>query len=117
MQNKYIRQNDIWMVNMGQDGIVGHEQRGTRPFYVISDTGYNQASKTPIGFFLSTSEHKKLNRYTVDVNMQGTIETVNTSQIRTISSERFMTYMGHGNSDDLNALMETFNKELLQNRK
>jgi len=113
MQNKYIRQNDIWMVNMGQDGIVGHEQRGTRPFYVISNTGYNQASKTPIGFFLSTSEHKKLNRYSVDVNMQGVIETVNTSQIRTISSERFMTYMGHGNSDDLITLLNTFKKEII----
>jgi mRNA-degrading endonuclease toxin of MazEF toxin-antitoxin module len=105
------------MVNMGQDGIVGHEQRGTRPFYVISDTDYNNASRTPIGFFLSTSEHKKLNRYTVDVNMQGTLETVNTSQIRTISSERFMTYMGHGNNDDLKTLMETFNRELLEKRK
>jgi mRNA-degrading endonuclease toxin of MazEF toxin-antitoxin module len=113
MQSKYIKQNDIWMVNMGHDGIVGHEQRGTRPFYVISNTGYNQASKTPIGFFLSTSEHKKLNKYTIDVNMQGVIETVNTSQIRTISSERFMTYMGHGNENDLKVLLDTFKKEII----
>lgn len=115
MNDKIIRQNDIWMVNMGYDGIVGHEQRGTRPFYVISDTAYNTASKTPVGFFLSTSEHKRLNRYTVDVTMEdGNIETVNTSQIRTISSDRFFKYMGSGTDADLEILMATMRREVLR---
>jgi mRNA-degrading endonuclease toxin of MazEF toxin-antitoxin module len=110
----YIEQNSIWLVDMGFDGIVGHEQKGTRPFYVISDTGYNNASKTPVGFFMSTSEHKKTNNYTVIVNMQGQEEAVNTSQIRTISAERFIKYMGHGNNDDLKLLIETFQKQIIK---
>ena len=114
MTPKHIKQNDIWMVDMGVDGIVGHEQKGTRPFYVISNTEYNTFSKTPIGFFLSTSEKKKENRFTVDVDMQGKSENVNTSQIRTISSERFMRYMGHGSDEETKLLLETFEREVIK---
>jgi mRNA-degrading endonuclease toxin of MazEF toxin-antitoxin module len=114
MTPKNIKQNDIWMVNMGYDGIVGHEQKGTRPFYVISNTAYNTSSKTPIGFFLSTSEKKKTNRFTVDVDMQGTMENVNVSQIRTISADRFMTHMGHGSDAETKILMDTFSREILK---
>lgn len=103
-----ISQHDIWMVKMGYDGIVGHEQKGNRPFYVISNTDYNKNSKTPIGFFLSTSAKKQTNRFTVDVDMQGTLENVNVSQIRTISSQRFLTKMGTGSNEDTKKLMETF---------
>ena len=55
---KEIKQNSIWMVKMVYDGIVGHEQKGTRPFYVISNDRYNNNSSTPIGYFLSTSSKK-----------------------------------------------------------
>jgi mRNA-degrading endonuclease toxin of MazEF toxin-antitoxin module len=99
---------------MGFDGIIGHEQKGTRPFYVISDSGYNAASKTPVGFFMSTSEHKKTNNYTIIINMQGASEAVNTSQIRTISADRFIKYMGHGNDDDLRLLVDTFQKQIIK---
>ena len=117
MVPKNIKQNDIWMVALGEEGIVGHEQKGNRPFYVISSTGYNQVSNTPIGFFLSTSEKKKLNRFAVEVDMQGSLETVNVSQIRTLSSDRFLRYMGSGSDEDLQKLIETFNQEIVKEKK
>jgi mRNA-degrading endonuclease toxin of MazEF toxin-antitoxin module len=61
-----INKHEIWMVELGNNA-VGHEQKGNRPFYVISNNEYNKNSKTPIGFFLSTSEKKAQNRFTVDV--------------------------------------------------
>jgi len=112
-QPEIIKQNSIWMCSMGHDGIIGHEQKGNRPFYVISNTDYNTKSKTPIGFFLSTSAKKQGNRFTVDVDMQGTPENVNISQIRTISSERFWKYMGTGTQKDLDTLMKTFNSTII----
>jgi len=111
-----IKQNDIWMVKMGEVGIIGHEQKGNRPFYVISNTEYNKASNTPIGFFISTSEKKKNNRFTVEIDMQGSPEIVNISQIRTISAERFVKYMGCGTNEDTKLLMTTFEKEILDNK-
>ena len=52
-----IMQYSIWMVDLGDKKCSeGHEQYGNRPFYVISSTDYNKKSKTPIGFFVSTSE-------------------------------------------------------------
>jgi mRNA-degrading endonuclease toxin of MazEF toxin-antitoxin module len=110
---KKIEQNSIWMCSMGHVGIVGHEQKGNRPCYVISDTEYNERSKTPIGFFLSTSVKKQRNKYTYDVDMQGTMENVNISQIRTISSERFLRYMGDGSDTDLKNLMSMFNQVIV----
>jgi len=107
---KVIEQNSIWMCSMGHVGIVGHEQKGNRPFYVISNTKYNNSSKTPIGFFLSTSSKKKGNRFTYDVDMQGVLENVNVSQIRTISAERFFKFMGTGTNEDTKELMNMFSE-------
>lgn len=116
MDNNHIKQNDIWMVNIGYDGIVGHEQKGTRPFYVISDTEYNTRSETPIGFFLSTSEKKRQNKYTLDIDMQGVLENVNVSQIRTISTQRFIRYMGTGTDQDLQKLISVFQQEIIKKK-
>jgi len=108
-----IKQNSIWMVKMGYDGVAGHEQKGNRPFYVISNDTYNKNSGTPIGYFLSTSNKKKANRFTYDVDMQGTPENVNISQIRTISSERFLRNMGNGTNKDLDNLQKLFKEQIL----
>ena len=108
-----IKQNSIWMVKMGYDGIVGHEQKGNRPFYVISNDNYNKNSGTPIGYFLSTSKKKKANRFTYDVDMDGVMETVNISQIRTISSDRFLRHMGDCNNNDLLELQEIFQNQII----
>lgn len=107
-----IKKLEIWMVKLDHANIIGHEQRGTRPFFVISNTRYNEVSKTPVGFFLSTSEHKKLNRFTLEVSgdKKGA---VNVSQIRTLSSERFLYKIGEGTQDELNTLMAMFSKEIL----
>jgi mRNA-degrading endonuclease toxin of MazEF toxin-antitoxin module len=113
-QVKEINQNDIWMVQMGYDGIVGHEQKGNRPFYVISNSKYNRNSRTPIGFFLSTSEKKQKNRFTLDVDMQGTPENVNISQIRTISNLRFLKKMGTGTQTDNLKLMKLFTEYIIE---
>ena len=107
-----IKQLEVWMVKLEQDNIVGHEQRGTRPFFVISESKYNEFSKTPVGFFLSTSAHKKLNRFTLEVSGD-TKGTVNVSQIRTLSAERFMFKIGEGTEEELKTLMKMFTKEII----
>jgi len=45
--------------------------------------------------------------------MQGTLENVNISQIRTISAERFLRYMGIGSMDDLSELQKLFSEQIL----
>jgi mRNA-degrading endonuclease toxin of MazEF toxin-antitoxin module len=107
-----IKQGSVWMVKLGTDNIIGHEQKGDRPFYVISSTEYNSASNTPVGFFLSTSEHKRSNKYTVAVMINGTAEYVNVSQIRTISSDRLLRHMGDS-PNSLSGILEVFNSSIL----
>lgn len=113
-ENKKILQNDVWMVEIGYRGIVGHEQKGKRPFYVISNDRYNQNSKTPIGYFISTSEKKKTNRYVLEIDVDGTTEYVNVSQIRTLSEERFLYKMGNCNNKILLKLQEIFLKNIIE---
>ena len=82
-----IKQHSIWMVELGDKTCnKGHEQYGDRPFYVISSTNYNKKSKTPIGFFISTSEKKSQNHFTLKLEDKGW---VNVSQIRTLDKIRF----------------------------
>ena len=108
-----IQQNDIWMVNLGQECSKGHEQKGTRPFYVISSTEYNTKSRTPVGFFMSTSFKKSQNRFTVKIDMQGVDEYINVSQIRTLSNLRFFKKIGYGTYEDLEKMLEKFNEVIL----
>ena len=108
MSKPEIKQHSIWMVNLGNDS-VGHEQRGNRPFYVISSSGYNKMSNTPIGFFLSTSEKKSQNRFAVKCS----VGWVNSSQIRTISSERFLYFMGESDKATTMKVLETMVDEVL----
>ena len=108
-----IKQNSIWMVRLGKYK-VGHEQAGTRPFYVISNDRYNTNSKTPIGFFLSTSSKKASNRFTIDVGTNGVADTVNISQIRTLSEDRFIKQMDEGNNEQLSEIMTLFNSTIVQ---
>lgn len=107
-----IKQYEVWMINLGEDNIVGHEQKGNRPFFVISDSYYNKASGTPIGFLMSTSEHKKANRFSIETvgNLKGS---VNVSQIRTLSADRFLYRMGVGTEAELKIMMETFQKQII----
>lgn len=112
MEIKQIKQLEVWMVKLEHDNIVGHEQRGNRPFFVISNSGYNQVSKTPVGFFMSTSEHKKLNRFTLEISSDSR-GAVNVSQIRTISADRFLYKMGEGTQEELETLMQMFSREIV----
>ncbi len=103
-----IKQHEIWMVSLGHDA-MGHEQNGDRPFYVISNTDYNASSQTPIGFFMSTSKKKASNRFAVDV-INGT---VNVSQIRTLSSKRFLRFMDVDVKATTQVALESFIKNIL----
>jgi mRNA-degrading endonuclease toxin of MazEF toxin-antitoxin module len=85
-----IEQFSVWLVRLEKKP-VGHEQGGDRPFLVISTTSYNQHSKTPIGFFLSTSEKKAKNNYSMRIEkMSDELSSVNLSQIRTLDISRFV---------------------------
>jgi len=82
-----IKQYSIWMVDLGnKECSKGHEQYENRPFYVISSTGYNLRSGTPIGFFVSTSEKKSQKEFTIKLEDKGW---VNITQIRTLDKSRF----------------------------
>jgi mRNA interferase MazF len=107
-----IKQNEIWMVKLGTENIIGHEQKGNRPFYVISNDVYNHFSQTPIGYFLSTSEHKRLNKYTVETSGD-TKGSVNVSQIRTLSADRFMYKIGTGTNEELYKMIDLFYEKIL----
>lgn len=79
-----IKQFSVWQVTLEKNPI-GHEQGGTRPFFVISSDKYNIASKTPIGFIMSASENKSKNKFAVSLEgMDKVSSSVNVSQIRTI---------------------------------
>ena len=94
-----IKQHSIWMVNLGEQICnKGHEQYGNRPFYVISSTEYNMKSETPIGFFVSTSEKKSQNKFTLKLEDKGW---VNISQIRTLDKSRFQKCIGQIQSNEL----------------
>jgi len=103
-----IKQNDIWMVSLGHDA-VGHEQKGDRPFVVISSDEYNRNSGTPVGFFLSTSLKKSTNRFAVEL-VSGV---ANISQVRTLSSLRFKKFMNNAGKGSTQRLMEKFIAEVL----
>jgi len=94
-----IKQHSIWMVELGdQSCSKGHEQYGDRPFYVISSTDYNINSETPIGFFVSTSEKKSQNKFTLELEDKGS---VNISQIRTLDKSRFKKCIDQIQSNEL----------------
>jgi len=103
-----IKQHSVYMVKLGWDG-QGHEQQGDRPFYVVSSDEYNERSQTPIGFFLSTSEKKSQNRFTVQCD----IGWINCTQVRTLSSDRVIRFMGTVDKGITQSVMEYFIKEVM----
>lgn len=106
-----MKQGEIWLVALGYDNIEGHEQKGNRPFYIVSNTTYNGFSNTPVGFFLSTSEKKKRNRFSHVVSTMNSA--VNVSQIRTLSADRFIKKMGEGTKEDTQAILRLFNQTII----
>ena len=114
--SKEIKQYSLWMVDMGdRKCIKGHEQSGDRPFFVISSTEYNIKSKTPIGFFASTSDKKTKNKYSLEIDNKGS---VNISQIRTLSEERFINCIEEIYNSDLEAkILSTFINQIIFNGK
>ncbi len=111
-----IKQYSLWLVDLGDKRCAkGHEQYGNRPFFVISSTEYNKNSKTPIGFFASTSEKKAQNKYSLDIDNRGAI---NVSQIRTLSQKRFKECIKEVYSSDLEAkILSTFINQIIYNGK
>lgn len=111
---KAIKQNEVWLVELGEDNIVGHEQKGNRPFYVISSSKYNDVSQTPVGFFTSTSEKKKTSKYVVEVDVGGGHKQyVNISQIRTLCTSRFKKLMYVGRKEDLKDILDRYDAEII----
>jgi len=112
---KEIKQYSLWMVKLGsKECSKGHEQYGDRPFFVISSTEYNKKSKTPIGFFASKSPKKAKNKYSLEID-HGSI---NISQIRTLSEERFIKCITEIHSFKLEAkILSTFINQIIFNNK
>ena len=109
---KEIKQYSLWMVDLGNNECAkGHEQYGSRPFFVISSTKYNKKSRTPIGFFASTSAKKAQNKYSLDIEDKGSI---NVSQIRTLSEKRFLTCINEIYSSELESkILSTFINQII----
>jgi mRNA-degrading endonuclease toxin of MazEF toxin-antitoxin module len=112
--SKEIKQYSMLMVDMGtKEFIKGHEKAGNRPFFVISSTKYNMKSKTPIGFFASTSSKKTKNKYSIEIDDNGSI---NISQIRTLSEERFLYCIQEIHSSKLESIiLSTFINQIVLN--
>ncbi|WP_104747568.1 type II toxin-antitoxin system PemK/MazF family toxin [Helicobacter cetorum] len=108
------RQGSIWMVSLGEKNCIGHEQRDNRPFLIISNTKYNQKSKTLVGFFLSTSIHKTERDFTYPISIDGVEGHVNITQIRTLAIERCLKYKGCVTQDDLKEIMKIFHQEIIK---
>lgn len=110
MENiKTIEKFSIWLVKL-EDNPIGHEQGGKRPFFVISDTVYNENSGTPIGFIMSTSEKKSKNRFAIQVD---NISHVNVSQIRTLDSSRFLSFKKNVDKEKSLEIIENFMKQIV----
>lgn len=114
-KNKSIKQNEVWLVALGEDNIIGHEQKGNRPFYVISSTHYNDISQTPVGFFTSMSEKKKKSKYVIEIDVGGCEKQyVNISQIRTLCTSRFKKLMYTGKPEDLKNILDLYDREIIK---
>ncbi|WP_104760645.1 type II toxin-antitoxin system PemK/MazF family toxin [Helicobacter cetorum] len=105
-------QGQIWIVELGNSNCKGHEQRGSRPFYIISCNTYNEKSKTYIGFFMSTSSKKEQNIFAYQV--RGIEGHVNVSQIRTLDDERFIKYVGKSSKEELRKILKCFKENILK---
>ncbi len=102
------------MVELGEKSCSkGHEQYGNRPFYVISATEYNIKSETPIGFFVSTSEKKSQNKFTLELEDKGS---ANISQIRTLDKSRFKKCIDQIQSNELETeVLSKFINQIIYN--
>jgi mRNA-degrading endonuclease toxin of MazEF toxin-antitoxin module len=114
MDIKIIEQFSVWLVDLDRNNIVGSEQGGKRPFLVISDTGQNIKSKTPVGFIGSSSPKKSKNIYTLSINLNNRKEHshINFSQFTTLGEDRFIKKIDDKLFDDLakEALKKFMNK-------
>ena len=109
-----IKQYSVWLVALN-DNFRGHEQNGTRPFFVVSKTAYNTQSSTAIGFFCSTSEHKLEKWYTYQFkNFNGG---ANITQIRTLDIERFIRPMATIDFNSGNEAVNLFLDEIIIDEK
>ena len=113
---KEIQQYSIWMVKLGDEKCAkGSEQFGDRPFYVISSTQYNEKSKTPIGFFMSSSDKKSKNKYSLEIDDKSSL---NISQIRTLCQSRFTSCIKKTYSTKLEGkILSTFINQIIYNNK
>jgi len=113
-----ILQGEIWWISL-EENPVGHEQGGSRPFFILSKSEYNNRSKTPIGFAVSKSMHKSRNKFSVEIvykNIKNEDEKVwvNVSQLRTLSIERFGKKLGRCSSaNDIQKIMNHFYKQII----
>ena len=113
-----ILQGEIWWIKLDENPI-GHEQGGTRPFFIISKDEYNKNSKTPMGFSISKSLHKSKNKFSIEIeyidlkNNKKNIY-VNISQLRTLSIERFNNKIGRCLSfKDIQKIMNTYYNNII----
>lgn len=113
-----ILQGEIWWVTL-EENPVGHEQGGSRPFFILSKSEYNNRSETPIGFAVSKSQHKSRNKFSVEIvykNKNSVDEKiwVNVSQLRTLSIERFGKKLGRcSSSSDIQKIMKIFYEKII----
>lgn len=83
-------QFSIWWVDLGIDNIKGHEQKKSRPFFLISKTNDNKYSKTPMGFLCSTKKERYGSRFSLKIEDENCDGYIKISQFKTLSDERFV---------------------------
>lgn len=114
-KNRVIKYGEIYTCQLGEN--IGHEQCKERPVLVVSDTRYNKNGIVVIIPLTSTvlldkriTDRKKpkiLTHYVLRAEKYDYLRndsTVNSSQIRSISTIRLQKYVGSISQEDCNAI-------------
>ena len=104
-RNVYVIKKEIWWASIGMN--IGHEENGKnslfeRPVLVLRRYSNHLALVVPL------SSKFKTNRYYFKIEYKGRISSVLVSQIRVISTKRFIRKIG----TLVRALFETIQKEV-----
>lgn len=84
--------------------VVGHEQAGERPYLILSENGFNAASRTIIGMPLTSRQPKAPYPFSFQLApflSDGSVSWVKVSQVRTLSVERLTNVIGRAASEDV----------------
>lgn len=102
-KKRMIRRGEIYLADLGTG--IGSEQNGIRPVVVLQNNTGNRFSPTTIVACVTSTKKKKLLPTHMQLNINSKVTSfVTMEQIRTISQERLIKYMGTIPEDSFSSL-------------